>query len=85
MRLYAGRIRQSTGQFGHGDVAVLINQFNQKGAMRIKLALATRATLGCGLGMPSLTDRNSPACPVAGESFKRNAAARPLNPSSINL
>ncbi len=25
------------------------------------------------------------SAPVAGESFKRNAAARPLNPSSINL
>jgi hypothetical protein len=41
VRLNAGRIRQRTGQFGHSHVAVLVNQFDQKRAMRIELASGT--------------------------------------------
>ena len=52
VRLNASRIRQRTGQFGHGHIAVLVNQFDQKGAMRIKLTLAARATLRRRRRMP---------------------------------
>lgn len=84
MRPNAGRICQRTSQFRHGQVAVLINQFEQKGVMRIKLAFAERAPLGRGPCLTSPADRKTPKRPVAGESFKHNAAVRPLDPSSIN-
>jgi hypothetical protein len=45
VRLDTGRFRQRTGQFRHGHVTVLINQFDQKGAMRIELALAAKPPL----------------------------------------
>ena len=86
MRLSAGRIFHRTGQFGHGHVAVLINQLKRKGAMRIKLALATKATLRRETGLSSAPDRGAPTrAPVVGESFQRNAAARPHNPPTTNL
>ena len=63
MCLNAGRIRQCTRQFWHGQIAILINQFNQKGAMRIKLTLAARAPLRRGSGLSSTTDRKPPTVP----------------------
>ncbi|MEY8827118.1 hypothetical protein AB9K34_01615 [Sedimentitalea sp. XS_ASV28] len=61
--------------------AVLINQFDQESALRIKLAFAARASLACPVRRIASPQR----APVEGESFKRNAAARPLNPSSTNF
>jgi len=77
VRLSAGRICQRTGQFGHGQVAVLINQFDQKGAMRIKLALATRATLTRGSGLSSSPDRKSPTRPCGGRKLQAQCRRPP--------
>jgi hypothetical protein len=86
VRPNAGRIYQRTGQFGHGHVAVLINQFDQKGAMRIKLAFAERATLRRGSGLPSPADRKTPTRPGGRRELQtqRSRTARSTLPQSTS-
>lgn len=47
--LHPGCISQGASRFGYSYVAVPINRPNQKGAMRIKPALAARPTLRAAL------------------------------------
>ena len=66
MRLNTGRIRQRTGQLWHGHVTALTDQFDQKGAMRINLALAARASLWRGSDLSRAPDRKTSARAVSG-------------------
>ena len=80
MGAYAGCGEQCVRQLGGGEVAILRDDFGKECAMWVELALA--------LGTPARTRHRTTRsadhrAPIAGESFKRNAAARPLKPSSI--
>ena len=82
----AGGICQCTGQFKHCHVAVLFDKFDDKRSMRIKLTLAMRSTLRRGAGPAGSTDRKPPNAPQWWViALSAIAAARPLNPSSINF
>lgn len=66
MHLNACRIRRRTGRLWHGHITALINQFDQKGAIRIKFALAARATLRRGRGLSGALNRKAPTRPSGG-------------------
>jgi len=85
MRTDTGCVEQRGSQFGHGDVAVLAYDFGEEHAVRVQFALALRTALRCCSCPSGAPDRDPHRAPVAGDSFSRNAAARPLNPSSTNL
>lgn len=77
MRLNTGRIRQRTGEFGHGQVAVLINQVDQNRTMRLKPALPARATLRRGSGMSGLPDRKTPTRRCDGRKLQAQGCRAP--------
>jgi len=86
MRLHTGRVVQGRGQLRHRDVAILLDDFGEKAAMWVEFPLTFGPTLRRGSRFASPADcKPPPRAPVAGESCKRNAAARPLNSFSINL
>ncbi|WP_316653300.1 hypothetical protein [Ovoidimarina sediminis] len=60
MGLNACRIMQGGGEFGHRDVAVLRNHFDEKQLMGGKFAFALGATLRRGTSRPALADRKPP-------------------------
>jgi len=84
LNLQAGRIGQGIAQLKERNIWVLSDQLFEKRHMRSQLARSFRSPLRrrSDLDLVSRMCRAHRA-PVAGENFKRNSAARPLNPSSI--
>ena len=77
------RHRQGVAQFEERDVRILGDQFLEKRVEGRELASPKRAPLRRGMSVATCLDQLSHRAPVAGDSFKRMAAARPLRPSSI--
>lgn len=85
MRSDTGCIEQGRSQFRHGDIAILGNDLREEPAVPVQLASPFQPPLWRRAGCSRPPDRKSPMRAGGRESFKRNVAARPLNPSSTNL
>lgn len=74
---------QRIAQFKERDIRILNDKVLEKRPIRSQLASSTGASLWCRIRAATHYDHAYHLAPVAGESFSRNAAARPLRPSSI--
>lgn len=83
VRLNARRGKQGCTQLGHRDVAILRDDFGKEVSMWVQFAPAFGRPCSAASARPVRRMASAHRAPVAGESFKRRAAARPLNPSSI--
>ena len=81
VRAHTGRVMQGTGKFRHCDVAILCNDFNEAGAMRIELSVASGATLRSYSGLAGAPNCKPP--PRSGrrrklQTQRRGAPAQPF-------
>lgn len=83
MRSHSRCIKQDSTQFGHRDIAILSYNLGKQSAMGIQLTLPLGRPCGAASARPFLRIASAHRAPVAGDNFKRNAAARPLKPSSM--
>ena len=83
MHLHTLGLGQRVAQLLERDVGVLCHQVFDEASMRGQIAGPPRTSLWRRLGMTAEPDDRAHRSPVAADTWKRAAAARPHNPSSM--